>query len=143
MGILDMILGSGAKQAGEGVQAVLGGVGELLKDTRTAITGKDPELDARLLAVQEKINAAQAAITAAEAESESLFKSGWRPATGWICVIALGWYYFGAPLLTFFFTVFGRTPQVPALNVSELLTLLFAMLGLSGLRTMEKAKGIN
>ncbi|BEP42111.1 3TM-type holin [Variovorax sp. V15] len=81
---------------------------------------------------------AQAEVNKVEAASESLFVSGWRPAVGWICAAALFAQYIGAPLVTYIgANAFGWTIP-PRMDFSELLTLLFGLLGLGYFRTLDK-----
>lgn len=71
-----------------------------------------------------------------EAASSSLFVAGWRPAVGWICAGSLGFKFIAAPLLVMF-----TTAQLPDIGANELIPLLLGMLGLGGLRTIEKVRG--
>ena len=141
MAFWSSLLGGGAKDAGEGVKTALDGAGGFLKDIRTAITGKDPEMDAKILAVMDKVNEAQSAINLAEAQSSSIFVAGWRPAAGWVCVFALLWYYFLGPMMIFILQVCDIEMTMPAFDVGELIALLMAMLGMSGIRSFDKKAG--
>ena len=86
---------------------------------------------------------AQLEINKAEAASGSLFKGGWRPAVGWICAIAFGYHFVLQPLLIFVLTASGvDLPDLPEFDMGTLLTVLGGMLGIGGLRTVEKAKGL-
>ena len=86
---------------------------------------------------------AQVEINKAEAASGSLFKGGWRPAVGWICAIAFGYHFVLQPLLVFVLTASGvDLPDLPEFDMGTLLTVLGGMLGIGGLRTVEKAKGL-
>ena len=86
---------------------------------------------------------AQLEINRAEAASGSLFKGGWRPAVGWICAIAFGYHFVLQPLLVFVLTASGvDLPDLPEFDMGTLLTVLGGMLGIGGLRTVEKAKGL-
>lgn len=76
-----------------------------------------------------------------EAQSPSLFKSGWRPGAGWVCVLALGTQFLIAPLGTWLAALYGHPVAFPALDMGTLLTLLGALLGIGGMRTTEKLKG--
>jgi len=75
----------------------------------------------------------QLEVNKVEAEHKSLFVSGWRPAVGWCCCIALMYSTIVAPILGIWFTV-------PPVDSSLLTTVLLGMLGLGGLRTIEKTK---
>lgn len=77
-----------------------------------------------------------------EAAHASLFVAGWRPFIGWICGVALAWTFIGHPLLEWVAALWGATGFVPPLLAGDnLMELVIAMLGLSGLRTFEKTKG--
>lgn len=84
----------------------------------------------------------QLEINKAEAGSPSVFVAGWRPFIGWICGMALAYQYLGRPLLTFLTIQMGATPPVLIALDDNLWQLLFGMLGLGGLRTYEKTKGV-
>ena len=70
-----------------------------------------------------------------DANSQRFFNSGWRPALGWIGAAGLAMHYLIFPLVGMFFDV--RSP----LDVGGLLSLVLALLGLGGLRTVERVKG--
>ena len=82
-----------------------------------------------------------------EAKHANIFISGWRPAVGWTCAAAFAYSYVLLPLLQFVVFTFGTAEMAaqlklaPALELSEMLPVLFGMLGLGGLRTVEKVKG--
>ena len=86
---------------------------------------------------------AQLEINKAEAASGSLFKGGWRPFVGWVCGIALLYHFILSPLIIFSVTLTGiEIPPIPEFDMGSLMTVLMGMLGLGGLRTYEKQKGI-
>ena len=84
---------------------------------------------------------AQTDINKVEASSTSLFVSGWRPAIGWVCALALAYQYLLKPLLVGFLPMFGVTLTLPGLD-DNLWQLMMGMLGMGGLRTMEKMQGV-
>jgi phenylpyruvate tautomerase PptA (4-oxalocrotonate tautomerase family) len=86
---------------------------------------------------------AQISVNAAEAASGSLFKGGWRPFIGWTCGLAFFYHFVGQPVTIFVLTVTGtEIPTLPEFDMGTLLTVLGGMLGIGGLRTYEKQKGI-
>ena len=88
-------------------------------------------------------NMGQIEINKAEASHRSVFVAGWRPFVGWTCGGALAWHFVLAPLTIFVCTYAGvELPELPTFDMSSLLTVLMGMLGLGGLRTFEKAKGL-
>jgi len=86
------------------------------------------------------IIAGQIEVNKIEAESDSLFKSGWRPAVGWVCVSGLLYQLLLQPLLEWLSTIYAWMPP-PTLAMDTLLTLLFGILGLGAYRTYEKTRG--
>ena len=77
-----------------------------------------------------------------EAASNSTFVSGWRPAIGWVCALALLYQYLVRPLAVAVFAAVGHPlPTMPGLD-ENLWQLMMAMLGMGGLRTFEKVQGV-
>lgn len=88
-------------------------------------------------------NLAQIAVNKEEAASGSLFKGGWRPCVGWVCAIAFFYHFVGQPVIIFILTVTGvEIPDLPNFEMNTLLTVLGGMLGIGGLRSYEKQKGL-
>lgn len=85
---------------------------------------------------------AQAAVNQVEAGSPSLFVSGWRPAVGWCCAAALMFQYIARPLIQWAGAISGHPlPPLPGID-DNLWQLMLGMLGLGGLRTFERVKGV-
>lgn len=85
---------------------------------------------------------AQTDINKAEANNPSLFVSGWRPAIGWVCALALAYQYLLRPLSGIIASIAGVTiPPLPGLD-DNLWQLMMGMLGMGGLRTFEKVQGV-
>ncbi|MES2183014.1 MAG: 3TM-type holin [Pseudomonadota bacterium] len=76
-----------------------------------------------------------------EAANARLFVAGWRPFVGWICACAFGFKFIGGPLLVMVGAYCGLSIALPQIDSTELLPLMLGMLGLGGLRTIEKVKG--
>ena len=86
---------------------------------------------------------AQVEINKAEAASGSIFKGGWRPAVGWTCAIAFLYHFILKDLIIFGCAIAGVVlPDLPEFDMGTLLTVLGGMLGIGGLRTYEKQKGL-
>src|SRR5262245_36680112 len=66
-----------------------------MKVSEMAQRGDFKEIDSMLTSDQ-----GQVAINVEEAKSDDLFKSGWRPAVGWMCVAGLAYQFIIAPLAT-------------------------------------------
>lgn len=123
------------------VGSVLTGLGSLAKDIRQAWTGKDPDLEKKLLEIEATAQKAQMDINIAEAQNPNMFVAGWRPAVGWICALALFWYFFLSPFLTYIFQLFKLNMEIPVFDTGELITLLLGMLGIGGMRSFDKYQG--
>ena len=77
----------------------------------------------------------QLEVNKVEAAHNSLFVSGWRPAIGWICGLALLYSTILAPILGIWFTV-------PPVDSSLLTSVLMGMLGLGAMRSYEKKNNV-
>jgi len=84
---------------------------------------------------------AQLQINAKEAENSSIFVAGWRPFVGWTCGLGLFYATIGVNLLSWLSIVKGW-PLPPVVDTDTLLYVLGAMLGIGGLRTLEKVRGV-
>ena len=83
----------------------------------------------------------QLEINKAEAASGSIFKGGWRPFIGWVCGFAFAYHFILQPILIFGTAAAGvQLPPLPEFDMSQLMPVLLGMLGLGGLRTVEKIK---
>lgn len=104
------------------------------------------EAKLKLLELQQSgelsVMTSQTEINKVEAGNPTLFVSGWRPAIGWVCALALAYQYLIKPLLTWGGMVAGyNLPDMPGLD-DNLWQLMLGMLGMGGLRTMEKMQGV-
>ena len=96
-----------------------------------------------ILAAETELAKAQIETNNIEAQSDNLFKSGWRPATGWICVFGLGYQIAFRPVSGWIAENMYAWTAPPSLELDTLLTLLFGLLGLGAYRTAEKIKRIS
>lgn len=85
---------------------------------------------------------AQLEINAQEAQHPSVFVAGWRPAFGWCGAFGFVYATIGQPLLAWVAAIKGW-PVPPELNLDLLWVVITGMLGIGGLRTFEKAKGLS
>ena len=83
----------------------------------------------------QEIAVAQIALNTQDAKG-NWFQSSWRPATGWVCVLALGVNYLISPLAA------GFGILIPQADGGTLMPVLMGMLGLGGMRSFEKTKQI-
>ena len=83
----------------------------------------------------------QLEVNAREATHPSMWVAGWRPAVGWVGALGLFYASIGHPVLTWASATRGW-PVPPDVNVDLLWVVLSGMLGIGGLRTFEKTKGV-
>lgn len=84
----------------------------------------------------------QLEINKIEAASPSLFVSGWRPAVGWCGALGYGYEFLWRPVVNGVLVACGLPPVFPGIETDALSTLLFGLLGLGTLRSVEKVKGV-
>ena len=83
----------------------------------------------------QELTVAQIKLNTAEAKG-NWFQSSWRPATGWVCVLALGVNYLVSPIAA------GFGVEIPQADGSTLMPILMGILGIGGMRSFEKTKQI-
>ena len=125
------------------IDTIVGTIGSVLDKV---IPDKNKRLEAQeqlqtLLTSQDfQIAIEQIKVNAIEAQSDSVFKSGWRPSVGWICSIAFALHFVIFPLLNWIIMLFGGQPILVPFHMDTLLTVLLGLLGMGTLRTVEKMK---
>lgn len=146
-----------------GIGATAKAVGGLAKDIRTAITGKESvtevermkildlahQVEMLTMQMDKDLMLAQVELNKIEAASDSIYKSGWRPAAGWSCVAGALWYPVLRLLLPWgiqvgaFFTGadMAKFPELPPIETEVMWVMLSAMLGIGTMRTIDKGKG--
>lgn len=100
------------------------------------------EMEAGLLNAANQVNLAQIDVNKAEAQHRSVWVAGWRPGIGWVCTAGLAWAFIGQPVAEWSLTLRGIEAELPQLNLDYLMELVLAMLGMAGLRTFEKLRGV-
>lgn len=89
------------------------------------------------------VTTAQSDINKVEAASSSVFVAGWRPMIGWICSSALAFQYLLRPLIQWVLIVAHQPLAAPLPGIDDnLWQLMFGLLGMGTLRTVEKLKGV-
>lgn len=124
-----------------GIGSVIEGVGKVAEHFVT--TDKERmalELESRKIDQQNDM--AQISVNTQEAQSSSLFVSGWRPFVGWVCGFGLFYVAMLNPLMQFVANMNGYTGKFPEIDTTITMQVLFGMLGLGGMRTYEKTKGV-
>jgi hypothetical protein len=85
---------------------------------------------------------AQIHLNSVEAAHHSLFVAGWRPAVGWVCALAMLLNFILIPFINLGLEFAGLELHLDLIDMQTMLPVLFGMLGLGGMRTAEKIKGV-
>lgn len=131
-----------------GIGTVIESVGKVAGDLIT--TEKERmqlELEGRKL--DQAIDLAQIEVNKAGAAHSSVFVAGWRPAIGWIGAAAMAYQFLLYPLMLWVWTYLqgmGWIPKEltppPVLDADQLWVILSGILGIAGMRSFEKTKGV-
>ena len=123
---------SGGKAVAEPIEAV-GNVLDAL------FTSDDERLDKGIIKqrLAQQPALAQAEITKVQAQHRSTFVAGARPFLMWVCGLGFLFAFIINPILAWLMPEGG----VPILPLKVMMELTLAMLGLAGLRTVEKLQG--
>lgn len=127
MSILASIVGGGLKAP---IDAIGNVIDKLFTSDEERLSKKI--LKQRLL---QQPSMAQIELNKVEAQHRSLFVAGWRPFIGWVCGIGLLYDFVFRPIAAGFGFVCAP------LDISTLHSLVYAMLGLGAVRTVEKLCG--
>jgi hypothetical protein len=125
-----------------GIGSIIESVGKVAGDLITTDKEKmQLELENRKL--DQAIDLAQIEVNKIEAASSSLFTSGWRPYIGWGCGTAFLYSAMFEPIMRFVAqVVFDYKGPFPQLDTNLTMQVLLGMLGLAGMRSYEKSKGV-
>ena len=116
---------------GAGIAAPIEAVGNVLDKL---FTSDNERLDKKIILerLAQQPGLAQVELNKVEAQHRSIFVAGWRPAIGWCCAIGLFYDFLLMPIANGFGATF------PGIDAAALHSLIIALLGLGGLRTVEK-----
>jgi hypothetical protein len=105
------------------------------------------EIEMRKL--DQNLDLAQTEVNKAEAANANWFVAGWRPAVGWVGATALAYQFLMYPMLVWGWSLMQAKGWVstelkppPMLNTDALWVILSGMLGIAGMRSVEKVKGV-
>ncbi len=120
----------------------LGTLVDRLIPDRAAAEKAKAEMEAALVKASNEAALAQVEVNKIEAAHSSVFVAGWRPSIGWVCAAGLAWAFVLAPVASWALVAFGIKAELPAIQFDHLFELVLAMLGIGGLRTFEKLRGV-
>jgi hypothetical protein len=130
------------------ISGLLGGKNGALKQISGVIddlhTSEEEKLDKKILMqrIQQKLAEKQLDVNAKEAGHRSVFVSGWRPFIGWCGGVALAFEFILSPCIEWYSKFAGLNLTAPEIQTGPLLAIVTSMLGVAGLRSFEKAKGL-
>lgn len=131
-----------------GIGTVIDSVGKIASDL---ITTDKERLDMALREkeLDQRLDIAQIEVNKAEAQHSSIFVAGWRPAIGWIGAAAMAYQFLLYPIMLWGWTWMqgvGWIPKEltppPVLEADQLWVILSGILGIAGMRSFEKTKGV-
>lgn len=120
----------------------LGAISDLANTAIGKIWPDKSEAEKQQLAAAVMLVQGQLAVNAEEAKSPNVFVSGARPFIMWVCGMAYAWNWIGLPVAKVGLALAGITLAISPADLSEMMPLLLGMLGLGGLRTIEKINGV-
>jgi hypothetical protein len=131
-----------------GIGAIIDSVGKVASDLIT--TDKERiELELEGKRIDQATDLAQMEVNKTEAQNQNLFVAGWRPAIGWVGAAAMAYQFLAYPLLVWSWTwmqaeqiVPQEVKPPPMLDTEALWVILSGMLGIAGMRSFEKTRGI-
>jgi hypothetical protein len=123
-------------------------VGGIIDSLHTSQEEKD-NAKIKLKEIEAQINKTQSDINLADSKSvaggiSGMLQRSWRPLIGMSCALAIFWEYVLKQFLMFIIATFNlETAPLPELDVGTLMPLVISLLGMSGIRSFEKFKGIS
>jgi hypothetical protein len=89
-----------------------------------------------------KLLTGQIEVNKIEASSSNWFVAGWRPFVGWVCGFGLAYATILEPFMRFIAKLCDYAGTFPVIDTTLTMQILLGMLGLAGMRTREKEKGV-
>jgi len=127
---------------------LVGSVGKIIDELHTSDEEKG-QIKIKLQELENELNQKQMEINLADAKSTAtgiggIMQRSWRPLIGMSCALAIAWEYVIKQFLMFVLATFSiQTAPLPELDMATLFPLVTALLGMAGLRSFEKNKGIS
>ena len=129
------------------VGSIIDEVADLIPNSNDRAKAKE-KAQSQMLEIVGEAMKGQLDINKQEAAHHSIFVAGWRPFIGWVCGFGIAWQFIITPLISWAMLFYMAAhpeaviPAAPELDMTELFGLVFAMLGMGGLRTYEKLNGV-
>jgi len=131
-----------------GISSVVESVGKVIGDLHTSDKER-MELELEAKRIDQAIDLGQMEVNKVEAANQNLFVAGWRPAIGWVGAGAMFYQFLLYPILVWawvWLQAEGYVPKEvkppPMLDTEALWVILSGMLGIAGMRSFEKSRGV-
>jgi hypothetical protein len=131
-----------------GVSSIVESVGKVIGDLHTSDKER-MELELESKRIDQAVDLGQMEVNKVEAANQNLFVAGWRPAIGWVGAGAMAYQFLLYPLLVWawvWLQAEGYVPKEvkppPMLDTEALWVILSGMLGIAGMRSFERVKGV-
>jgi len=131
-----------------GISSVVESVGKVIGDLHTSDKER-MELELESKRIDQAIDLGQMEVNKVEAANQNLFVAGWRPAIGWVGAGAMFYQFLLYPILVWawvWLQAEGYVPKEvkppPMLDTEALWVILSGMLGIAGMRSFEKSRGV-
>lgn len=122
------------------IEGVVGVLNKFIPDTASRDAAK-AEVTTLMLNIAAQSDAAQADIDKSEAAG-NWFQSCWRPLLGWCCALTFCGHYVFTPTFLFLRSCVQGACQPVAYDLTEISTVLYALLGIGSMRTIDKGIGV-
>jgi hypothetical protein len=131
-----------------GISSVVESVGKVIGDLHTSDKER-MELELEAKRIDQAVDLGQMEVNKVEAANQNLFVAGWRPAIGWVGAGAMFYQFLLYPILVWawvWLQAEGYVPREvkppPMLDTDALWVILSGMLGIAGMRSFEKSRGV-
>jgi len=131
-----------------GISSIVDSVGKVIGDLHTSDKER-MELELESKRIDQAIDLGQMEVNKVEAANQNLFVAGWRPAIGWVGAGAMFYQFLLYPILVWawvWLQAEGYVPKEvkppPMLDTDALWVILSGMLGIAGMRSFEKSRGV-
>jgi len=90
-----------------------------------------------------ELSKGQLEVNKVEAASSNMFVAGWRPFIGWVCGLGFLSNFILIPMSNFGLALAKSAIIIPMIDTTQMMPVLLGMLGLGGMRTVEKLNKVS
>lgn len=122
------------------IEGIIGIINKFIPDEASRDAAR-AQVSTLIIQAAAQNDAAQNEVNQAEASNGNLFVSGARPFILWVCGLAFAGHYLILPSFFFLHSCWLTACTSPAFDIAELNSVLYALLGIGGLRTIDSSVG--